>query len=167
MNDDMWGLSRRAALAILSVGGAASLLSCSAYAQKDSDPNSMVVEGVLAYLGILPASIVQGHPSSHPEAGMHGGSSEARHRYHLVLALFDAASGNRIESAQVSVIVSGLGHVGTTKTTLDPMLIADTVTWGTFVSLPGQDLYDLTFEVVLPERPGAIVFPFRYSHTAG
>lgn len=97
---------------------------------------------------------------------MHGGVPEGRHQYHLVLALFDAASGARIETARVSVEVTGLGHIGSTRLDLEPMKIADTVTWGTFVELPGRDSYDLSFTVVLPGRAKAIVLPFSYAHSA-
>ena len=45
------------------------------------------------------------------------------------------------------------------------MTIANTVTWGTFVELPGKDLYEMTFEVRTEGRKDAVVFPFRYAHS--
>jgi hypothetical protein len=160
-------LSRRTALAIAAAAAAAVAVPRPAIAQGDVDANSMVLDGVLAYLGVLPAAMVRGHPRSHPEATMHGGVPEGRHQYHLVFALFDAASGARIETAQVSVEVMGLGHIGGTRLDLEPMMIADTVTWGTFVELPGRDSYEISFNVVLPGRTKAIVFPFTYTHSGG
>lgn len=157
-------LSRRTALAL---AGAAVTLPRAASAQGAVDANSMVLDGVLAYLGVLPAAMVRGHPGSHPEGTMHGGVPEGRHQYHLVLALFDAASGERIETARVSVEIMGLGHIGGTRLDLEPMMIADTVTWGTFVELPGRDSYAISFSVVLPGRAKAILFPFSYAHSAG
>ena len=166
MHGQISGLSRRAAMAMACGGAIAVAVSGAVTAQGAGDGSSMIVDGVLAYLGVMPAAIVQGHPRSHPEGAMHGGAPEGRHQYHLVLALFDAASGNRIETAQVSVTVMGLGHSGGTRADLDPMTIAGTVTWGAFVRLPGRDLYDLTFEVLLPGSKQTIVFPFRYAHSA-
>lgn len=98
---------------------------------------------------------------------MHGGVPDGRHQYHLVLALFEADSGTRIEAAQVSVEIMGLGHIGKSRLDLEPMTIADTVSWGTFVEFPGRDSYQLSFAVVLPGQAKAIVFPFSYSHDGG
>lgn len=98
---------------------------------------------------------------------MHGGVPEGRGQKHLVLALFDAASGDRIETATVAVTVEGFGHVAGTRRDLDPMLIAGTVTWGTFVELRDQEKYQLVFNVVLPGRPGSLSFPFTYTGSGG
>jgi hypothetical protein len=157
--------SRRAAIVTPSAWMLMAFMSSATSAQDNGVGNSMVVEGVLAYLGVLPAAVVRGHPESHAEGSMHGGVPEGQHQYHIVLALFDAASGKRIESAQVSVSIMGLGHVGGNSLNLDPMTIANSVTWGTFVKLPGADLYDLKFKVLLPARKTAISFSFRYSHS--
>lgn len=160
-------LSRRSLLALSCAGIAALALPMSASAQDAADASSLVVDGVLAYLGVLPAAIVRGHPKAHEEAAMHGGVPDGCHQYHLILALFDAASGDRIETAEISVRIMGLGHTGDTLVELDPMSIADTVTWGAFVKLPGRDTYELTFEAVLPGRPMPISFPFFYNHGLG
>lgn len=158
-------LSRRAALALAGAAGAAVGLPRTAAAQGTVDASSMVLDGVLAYLGVLPAAIIRGHPRSHPEGAMHGGVPDGRHQYHLVLALFEAASGTRIETAEVSVEIMGLGHIGGTRLDLEPMMIADTVTWGTFAELPGRDSYQLSFDVLLPDRAKPILFPFTYAHS--
>ncbi len=55
-----------------------------------------VVDGVAIYLGVMPAQIVQGHPKEHPEVGMHGGAPTRGDRVHVVVALFDNATGGRI-----------------------------------------------------------------------
>lgn len=160
-------LSRRTALALAAAAVATVAAPVPATAQGTVDANSMVLDGVLAYLGVLPAAIVRGHPRSHPEGAMHGGVPDGKHQYHLVLALFDAASGARIEAATVSVSVMGLGHTAGTRLDLEPMTIAGTVTWGTFVGLPGRDTYELAFDVALPGRAKAIRFPFAYTHGGG
>lgn len=166
MSAETSGWSRRAAMAVSCAGIAAVAMHGAVSAQDAGEGNSMIVDGVLAYLGVLPAEIVRGHPRYHPEGAMHGGAPGGRNQYHLVLALFDAVSGSRIETAQVSVTVMGLGHTGGTQLDVEPMTIADTVTWGTFVRLTGRELYDLSFAVLLPGRTEAIVFPFRYALSA-
>lgn len=158
-------LSRRSLLALSCAGIAALALPMSAPAQDAADANSMVVDGVLAYLGVLPAAIVRGHPSSHSEGTMHGGVPEGRNQYHLVLALFDATTGARIEAARVSVKLMELGHIGNTRLNLEPMLIAGTMTWGAFAELPSRQALELSFDVILPGRAKGIVFPFTYTPT--
>lgn len=134
-------------------------------AQGAVDDTSLTVGGILAYFGMLPAALVKGHPASHPEGAIHGGVPDRRHEYHVILALFDAATGQRIETAKVALTLMGLGHTGGTRLELEPMMIAGTVTWGTFVKLPGKDLYELTFEVRIEGRSDPVVFPFRYPHS--
>lgn len=158
-------LTRRSATLLLLSGAAFAALPGPPRAQGAADDNTLTVDGILAYLGVLPAAIVRGHPRSHPEGAMHGGVPDGRHQYHVILALFDAASGDRIETALVALTLMGLGHIGGTRLDLEPMSIADTVTWGTFVELPGKDIYQLTFEVGIEARKGAVVFPFRYAHS--
>lgn len=163
MSEAFYSLSRRSVIVLASAALVATPLAGPAAAQGTVDDTSRVVDGVLAYLGVLPAAVVQGHPKSHAEGLMHGGPPEGRNQKHLVLALFDAASGDRIDEATVSVTVMGLGHIPGTRRDLDPMLIAGTVTWGTFVELADRERYELIFDVVLPGRPGNLSFPFAYS----
>lgn len=157
-------MSRRSATSVLLSGIALSALPGGLRAQDAADGNTLTVDGVLAYLGVVPAAIVRGHPRAHAEGAMHGGAPDGRHQYHVILALFDAASGDRIETAEVALTLMGLGHVGGARFELEPMTIADTVTWGTFVELPGKDLYEMTFEVRAEGRADVVVLPFRFSH---
>ncbi|PSC02412.1 hypothetical protein SLNSH_24250 [Alsobacter soli] len=85
------------------------------------------------YLGIIPAQIARRHPSEHPEATMHGGPAEGRDM-HVVVAIFDAA-GNRVEDAEVSDAIAEVGQVGRRRARLEPMKIADTITFGAFVAM--------------------------------
>ncbi|WP_262031339.1 hypothetical protein [Microvirga sp. Mcv34] len=105
------------------------------------------VDGLAVYLGVMPGRIVRGHPTGHTETAMHGGSPHDPDTYHLVVALFDATSGARVEDADVSASVSGLGHVGTQRLKLEPMSIAATVTYGGFVQMPPRDRYTIRLEV--------------------
>jgi hypothetical protein len=110
------------------------------------------VDGLAVYLGVMPGQIVRGHPTGHTESAMHGGPPHDPDTYHLVVALFDQASGARVEDADVSATVSGLGHVGTRHIRLEPMSIAATVTYGGFVQMPSRDRYTISLEV---RRSGA------------
>lgn len=116
------------------------------------------------YLGILPAAMVRGHPTAHPEREMHGGAPAGRHDFHIVIAVFDAQSGTRIGDAKVSATVSGLGHVGITRLDLDPMSIADTVTYGGYVNLPTDNRYTIALEIKRPHGNPPAQVEFSYQH---
>lgn len=71
-----------------------------------------------------------------------------RHEYHIVAAIFGAASGTRISDATAVAQISGVGLSGW-RTTLKPMTVAPT--FGAFVDLPGADLYAIKLVI---QRPG-------------
>lgn len=131
-----------------------------------SDGSTQVAGGVLGYLGVLPAEVLRGHPAAHPEGAMHGGVPEGRHEYHLVVALFDQVSGERLEQVQATATVMGLGHTGGTRIPLEPMAIAGTVTYGGFVELPGNDIYEIIVEVTRPGGEPPVRLEFSYQHGA-
>lgn len=153
--------SRRAITALLGALCVAFLAGGAAHAA-DTD-QSKTAGGVTVYLGVMPAEVVKGLPAgSSTERPMHGGVPKGPHEYHLVVAVFDAASGARISDATVTAEVSGLGLSGS-KQKLEPMQIAGTTTYGGFVDLPGFDLYTVKLAV---ERSGAspAVLQFKYDH---
>jgi hypothetical protein len=123
-----------------------------------------VEQGLAVYLGVMPAGIVQGHPAGHPEATMHGGAPSGLHQYHILIAIFDADTGGRVENAKVTANVSGLGHLGARNVKLEPMTIAGTVTYGNFIELPGDDRYDMRFDISVPGRDTPVRVVFTYEH---
>lgn len=149
---------RAAALGLFLVSLAfASLIGMNTAASAAEEGQYKTGDGVAAYLGFLPAEMVKGHPS------MHGGAPRGPHAYHLVAALFDAASGKRISDAKVTARIAPLGLAGEEKT-LEHMEIAGTVTYGAFLTLPGADRYTVSLDI---QRPGArvpVVLEFVYDH---
>ena len=122
---------------------------------------SKTAGGVTVYLGVVPAEIVKGLPASgSAERPMHGRTPKGPHEYHIVAAVFDAASGARVSDAVVTADVSGLGLAGNKKK-LEPMQIAGTTTYGGFFDLPGFDIYTVKLTV---ERGGTgpAVLQFKY-----
>lgn len=105
-----------------------------------------VVDGVAVYIGLIPAEIVLGHPRAHSEGIMHGGVVSGKNRYHLVVALFDNANGKRISGAGIQARVSELGLAGQEKK-LEPMVIADTVTYGNYFAMPNPGPYRIHLEI--------------------
>ncbi len=127
--------------------------------------NYRVFDDLAVYLGILPAAIARGHPKEHPETSMHDGATGGAHQYHMVVALFDARNGARIENAAVTATVSGVGHVGTKTIELQPMAIAATTTYGNFVTLLGTDRYDIQLHISVPGREHPVRVGLAYRHT--
>ena len=97
---------------------------------------------------------------------MHGGVPHGADMYHLVVALFDRNSGARVEDAEVSAVVSGLGHVGTSRTRLEPMSIASTVTYGGFVQMPPRDRYTINLEIRRPGATAPVKADFMFANNA-
>jgi hypothetical protein len=115
--------------------------------------------GLTVSIGVVPAEIIKGQHPSGPQ--VHGRVPKGAHEYHLVAAVFDAATSARITDAKVTAKVSALGLSGPQKT-LEPMKIADTITYGAFFILT-PDLYTIKVTV---ERPGTqpVTLEFKYDH---
>lgn len=154
----------RRALGSVAVFGLGSLASASAAFAADA--NFREAGDFAVYLGVAPAAIVKGHPVGHAERQMHGGASTGRHEYHVFVAVFDRVSGERIGDAQVTATISGEGHVGESRIRLEPMEIADTVTYGNFVTLPGRDRYTIAVAIQRSGRVPPTEVSFSYRHGA-
>ena len=119
--------------------------------------------GLAVYLGVLPAAMIQGHPRDHPEEAMHGGVPSGRHSYHIVVAVFDAATGQRVEDAMVEARVAEPGLAGVTRQ-LKPMLITGTVTYGNYFELSGEGPYRIDLSITRPGSATPAKVEFTYEH---
>lgn len=114
-------------------------------------------DGLTIYLGVVPAVLASGRQA------MHGGAPRGQHEYHVVAAIIDSATGRSVADAKVTANISGLG-LGGYETTLEPMQIADTITYGAFVYLPGADLYTVRLAILRPDREHPTLVTFTYDH---
>jgi cytochrome c5 len=129
---------RAAILYMFYPAGAAALKPYAAPAA--ADPNHKLIGGVDLYLGIAPAAsaaVSQPRPSG---AGY----------YYINLSLRDA-SGAYIKDAQVEARAASAMSGGDTKK-LEPMKLADSVSYGNFFRMQGKEPYVITVQV---RRPGA------------
>lgn len=117
------------------------------------------------YLGVVPAQIIQGHPKEHEESRMHGGVPASRYRHHLMIALFDAATGRRIVDAQVTAAVAELGLAPKRKP-LESMHIDDTVTYGNYFDIRSNDTYRIKVEIRRAGQARPITATFDHRHFA-
>lgn len=122
-----------------------------------------IVNGVTIYLGVLPSEMILGHPQSHTEADMHGGVPSGEHRYHVMVALFEAATGKRITGAQVKASVSEVGLPGTEKK-LEPMPINGTISYGNYFNMSGSGVYRIHVQVRSRDAEPNIEADFEYQH---
>lgn len=90
-------------------------------------------DGLTIYLGVVPAAVVRGHPSGHPEAQMHGGAPGSSHSMHIVAAVFDRASGARITKANVVAHILEPGGIQR-SVRLQPMTVAGALTFGGYTT---------------------------------
>jgi hypothetical protein len=138
------------------------LLPLSLRAAEDSQQKT--VDGVSVYIGVLPAAMLLGHPKGHHEREMHGGVPSGSSRYHVVVALFDAASGKRIADAQVKIGGASLG-MAPSRQKAEPMLVNNVVTYGNYVSMPGPGPYKIQVTIRLKgaSRPIEIEFDYPFA----
>lgn len=128
-----------------------------------SNEDYKVIDGLAVYLGILPAGMIRDHGETHPESTMHGGPG-SNGDYHVVVAIFETASGERVEDAEVSATVEGLGHIRQEGLTLEPMAIAGTVTYGGFFTPPDDGRYVIAIEIRRPGQAEPVRIDFIYRH---
>jgi hypothetical protein len=121
------------------------------------------VGGYAIYVGVLPAQVVRGHLPEHPEGKMHGGAPAGRAQYHLVVAVFDAATGARIDDAQVTARVGELGLAQVEKR-LEPMPIAGAMSYGNYFPMAAPGPYRIDVRVVRPGAGKTVEAAFTYSH---
>lgn len=130
----------------------------------DVPETSRVIDGLAIYVGVMPAQILQGHPKEHMESRMHGGVRIKDHRDHVVVALFDDATGRRIENARVVGSVVELGKKGKKKK-FEAMKIAGTITYGNYFDMPDKATYHIMLWIRRPGAPGVVEAKFSHRHS--
>lgn len=125
--------------------------------------NYKVVDGIAIYIGIVPAEIILGHEKEHPESKMHGGVPNSPSSFHLLVALFDNTTGKRITNAQVTANISNNGQSSGTKQ-LDPMNIANTITYGNYFTLGNAGEFQIKIEIRQPGIDKPIIAEFQHTH---
>jgi hypothetical protein len=144
------------------LGGLAALFLSSTFAADSSQHK--IVEGVAIYIGVIPAELIKGYPKAHPESEMHGGVPVSEAQYHIVLALFDAKTVARITNAKVTTKLSDSG-VQAAKKTLEPMLIANTISYGNYFQLSGQGEHRIQIEISGVHTGQTIHATFEHART--
>lgn len=108
---------------------------------------SQVVDGVALYFGMMPAELVRGHPREHPESEMHGGVPAGEN--HLVIALFNDKTGERITRAEITATITGPDRFKAEKK-LESMVVAGAATFGNYFTMPGPGPYRIALRIRTP-----------------
>ena len=128
------------------------------------ETNYRVVDNVRIYLGVIPAPMVRGkHPATHTETSMHGGIPSGADEYHILIALFDERTGERISNAAMTARVAEVGLSGEKKA-LEPMQIAGTTTYGNYFTMKGTGVSRINVVVRIPGVPRDIDVTFQHKH---
>jgi len=134
---------------------------CDGTGQRPRDVQT--IDGVTIYLGVMPTALISGQPIRPGEPGaMHGGAHMETGSRHVLVALFDAATGARIQSARVR---AGIAHGRSSpepNRDLEPMLINGVVTFGNFFLMPQAGDYRIHVEIARPDVQRAIEAEFDY-----
>jgi uncharacterized protein involved in response to NO len=135
-------------------------------ARAQDDTQSVTSHGLTVYFGLLPAAIAQGVAHAHGETDLHGSGEQAPSSYHLLVAIFNAVTGERIVDATIAASVTRPGSKMPAKR-LEPMEIADTTAYGNFFDLPSEGIYRIRLSITRKghSRPTEIDIPYdRHAH---
>ena len=122
-----------------------------------------VADGIGVYLGIIPTDLIAVHPLEHTEDVMHGEVPLGKHHHHVMVALFESKTGERITDAEVEATVREVGLAGRTKE-LEPMTIGGALTYGNFFELRYRVRYLISIQVRRPGASRVIETRFEYDH---
>lgn len=113
-------------------------------------------DGVVLYWGVVPAAIVA---ERHDVAQMHGGvPADGGQMHHLVVALFDKATGKRIEDAVVRAQLREVGIADAPAKYLTPMQVNGLMSYGQVFSVVKPGPYKFQILVKAPGRPAELEF---------
>ena len=154
---------RLKAVSVVASSALAVALSISIPAQAEDDPFHKTGFGLSVNIGLIPAPAIQGRPAGDPMAPMPGGPVRS-YKFHLVVAVFDAATRERITDASVKARVSEIGLAGR-EITLEKMQGTDPVSYGGLVGFPSNGRYVIAVEIKRPSSP-SVSFDFAYEKQA-
>ena len=140
------------------LAGFLSLAALPGVAAADHLGRTVITDGMVVHLGIMPTEVLRENPAQYP-AHDPGKLPSGRHMYHVMLALFDRATGERITDAQIEARVAPLGLSGPVRP-LDPMLVAGVLTYCNYFRLSPTDTYVIKASIKRPDRPSAAVAKF-------
>lgn len=149
---------------IAAILSAVSLAAASASAGLDK--GSVAVDSTIVFLGVVPAAQTGGHSSERAgDMKMGGAAASNIHNVHLVVALFDHGTRQRIADAQVSARF--LGERGRRwSVMLKPMTVNGAMSYGAYSNMGADEKASIFIDVVRPfgRTSQNVTARFEYSH---
>jgi hypothetical protein len=124
---------------------------------------SQSASGLTVELGIVPAETLRGRPEEEAVRQMHGGVPSGKSMYHVMVAIFDAKTGQRVTNAQVRARVEEVGLTSEEKA-LQSMRVANAVTYGNFFRMAGSGTFRITVQIRLPDTTRTTELRFEHRH---
>lgn len=133
------------------------------------------VDGITVYLGVVPAAVMRSHAPLHTERTMHGGAARrGLHDVHLMVAVFNRSTGERLENLSVTARIRGTGgsqrHGVRRKPwtiPLAPMIVNGALTYGGYTSLGVEQDVRISVDIRRPDRSpqtSVVTAQFEYAH---
>ena len=151
MNDYLKAIISKLLVSILAI----SLVAVPAAIASDSERHQQVND-MNIYLGVVPSQLAA---SNHPE--MHGINESSRHVYHVLIALFDSETGDRIKDAKVKATVSASALAEEHKV-LEVMQTNGAISFGNFFNMPVPGQYRIEVEIQHSKMHGTAITNFVY-----
>jgi cytochrome c5 len=123
--------------------------------------NVRVIGGTEVYLGLLPAEVLRSYPKDSAERSMHGGIPAGSGYYHVNVTLLDATSKAPISGGKVEIKVDERG-ISTETTTLQPVTINNTPSYGNYIRLKSKTRYLLSVKVQKADSAQPIEAQFEH-----
>jgi len=140
---------------------AAAVMLFAGAAAADHSSGYKAADGLTIYYAVIPAEELRSYPEGSPEAAMLGGIRRGKNAHHLMVAVFEGKSMTRITDAQVTVRLREVG-LGWSSKHLEPLTIADALTYCNFFSFDTHALYTIVIEVRRPGFPAVVTAEFEY-----
>jgi hypothetical protein len=121
-----------------------------------------VVGGTAVYFGVVPGDVIRSHPEDYPRKA-YGVPPSAPAQYYVTVAVFDTASGERVQDAVVKARVATTAGAGPQKT-LQPITIANSGSYGNYFAMGGSGPYKVTVQVKRAGSSDPIQAQFEYTH---
>lgn len=116
-------------------------------------------KNMTVYLGSMSVAELRKHPEALPEGHP---LPSGDHMRHVLIAIFDRTTGERITDAVVDAWVSSPTH-GSVKKRLHPEAVAGQVTYCNFFPTPPGDAYVIRVDIHRPGNQQATTIRFRPS----
>ncbi len=125
------------------------------------------VDGLTVYLGVVPAAVTRAHAPQHAERTMHGGISKPSiHDVHLLVAVFNSASGQRLRNVAVTARIYGT-NLNRWTVPLTPMTVNGALTYGGYTNVGVEEDIMISIDVWRPGRTphtSTTTAQFEYVH---